>query len=229
VTNRSALAVCLALALEVILVRVASVHAQTKPDALAPQRHSKLYSPLDLGLLEAPDRAAWQKPDQIMDALHVAEGSKVADIGAGAGWFTIRLARRVGPNGRVYAEDVERLMIEAIRRRVNREGLRNVDPVLGVGSDPRMPPASLDAALVVDSYQEVNIEERVAFLRSLANALKPKGLIGIVNWKPGRGGPGPNEDARVPREAVETDAKAAKLRVKSYESLPYQYLIVLAP
>ena len=227
--RRSAVIVYLALTLATAHGQLRIANAQTKPDALAPQRHSKLYSPLDLGLLESPDRAAWQKPDQIMDALNVAEGSKVADIGAGAGWFTIRLARRVGPNGRVYAEDVERLMIEAIRRRVNREGLQNVDPVLGVGSDPRMPPASLDAVLVVDSYQEVNIDERVAFLRSLARALKPKGLIGIVNWKPGRGGPGPNEDARVPREIVETDAKSAKLRVRSYESLPYQYLIVLAP
>jgi predicted methyltransferase len=229
VIRRSAVVVCGALVLTVIVGGLPVVNAQTKPDALAPQRHSKLYSPLDLGLLEAPDRAAWQKPDQIMDALNVAEGSKVADIGAGAGWFTIRLARRVGPNGRVYAEDVERLMIEAITRRVNREGLQNVHTVLGAGSDPRMPPASLDAALVVDSYQEVNIEERVAFLRNLAKALKPKGLIGIVNWKPGRGGPGPSEEARVPREAVDADAKAAGLRVRSYESLTYQYLIVLAP
>src|SRR5512138_992043 len=134
------------LALVALLVAAASavhshhgVSAQSQGNGNAPpQRHSKLYSALDLGLLEAPDRAAWQKPDQIMDALNVAEGSKVADIGAGAGWFTIRLARRVGPNGRVYAEDVERLMIEAIKRRVNREGLQNVDTVLGVGSDPRM-------------------------------------------------------------------------------------------
>jgi len=207
--------------------RVPLVYAQGQ--ALAPQRHSKLYSPLDLGLLEAPDRAAWQKPDQIMDALHVAEGSKVADIGAGAGWFTIRLARRVGPNGIVYAQDVERLMIEAIKRRVSREGLQNVQTQLGSGSDPKMAPASLDAALVVDSYQEVEINDRVALLRNLAKALKPNGLIGIVNWKPGRGGPGPAEDARVPRESVETDARAANLRVIAQESLPYQYLLVLAP
>ena len=207
--------------------RVPLAHAQGQ--ALAPQRHSKLYSPLDLGLLEAPDRAAWQKPDQIMDALHVAEGSKVADIGAGAGWFTIRLARRVGPNGIVYAQDVERLMIEAITRRVSREGLQNVQTRLGSGSDPKMAPASLDAALVVDSYQEVEINDRVALLRNLAKALKPNGLIGIVNWKPGRGGPGPAEDVRVPRESVETDAHAANLRVIAQENLPYQYLLVLAP
>ena len=74
---------------------------------------------VDLGLLESPDRAAWQKPEQIMDVLHVADGSKVADIGAGAGWFTIHLARRVGPNGIVYSQDVQREMLEAIKRRVD--------------------------------------------------------------------------------------------------------------
>src|SRR5262245_12608461 len=103
--------------------------AQTSPSSLAPQRHSKLIPPLDLGLLERPDRALWQKPDQIMDALHIADGSKVADVGAGAGWFTIRLAQRVGPKGAVYAQDVQRQMIEAIRRRVQREGLENVHTV----------------------------------------------------------------------------------------------------
>lgn len=205
------------------------VQAQGNPTTLAPQRHSRLYAPLDLGLLEAPDRAVWQKPDQIMDALHVAEGSKVADIGAGAGWFTIRLARRVGPNGIVFAEDVQRLMLEAIRRRVSREGLKNVEPRLGSGSDPNMSPRSLDAALIVDSYQEVDVDERVVLLRNLAGALKPKGLIGIVNWKPGRGGPGPAEDARVSRESAEADAKAAGLKVQARENLPYQYLLVLSP
>ena len=80
-----------------------------------------------------------------MDALHVADGSKVADIGAGAGWFTIRLARRVGPNGMVYAQDVQREMLEAIKRRVIREGLQNVRPVSAGRSDPNLPAATLDA------------------------------------------------------------------------------------
>jgi SAM-dependent methyltransferase len=161
------------------------LHAQ---QPLAPQSHSRLFPPIDLGLLESPDRAAWQKPEQIMDVLHVADGSKVADIGAGAGWFTIHLARRVGPNGIVYSQDVQPQMIEAIRRRVGREGLQNVQTRLGVGSDPNLPAAGLDAIVVVDAYQEV--EDRVTFLQNLARALKPNGLIGVVNWKPGRGGPG---------------------------------------
>lgn len=208
---------------------IGHAQSQARPDPLAPQRHSKLYSPLDLGLLESPDRAAWQKPDQIMDALNIAEGSSVADIGAGAGWFTIRLARRVGPNGVVYAQDVQRLMIEAIRRRVNREGLQNVQPRLGSGSDPKLSPKSLDAALLVEVYAEVEVGDRVTLLRNLTQALKPKGMIGIVNWKPGEGGPGPNADARVPSEVVEADARTAHLRVRARENLPYQYLLVLAP
>ena len=223
---RARIALLTLVAVAGVIANLPDVHAQGQP--LAPQRHSRLYSPLDLGLLEAPDRAAWQKPDQIMDSLHIAEGSRVADIGAGAGWFTIRLARRVGPNGVVYAQDVERLMIEAIRRRVHREGFSNVQTKLGSGSDPNLPPATLDAALLGDVYQEVEIADRVTLLQNIAKALKPKGLIGIVNWKPGRGGPGPTEDVRVSRESVEADARAAHLQIRAQENLPYQYLLVLS-
>ena len=97
-----------------------------------------------------------------MDAMAIADASVVADIGAGSGWFTIRLARRVGPQGLVYAEDVQKEMITAISRRVSREGLNNVRPVLGQKNDPRLPPRSLDAVLVVDAYHE--IENRVGAL-----------------------------------------------------------------
>jgi SAM-dependent methyltransferase len=207
-----------------VLIVILGVEAglQAGPQTTAP--HRRLFPPLDLGLLEFPDRAEWQKPDQIMDALRIADGSIVADIGAGAGWFTIRLARRVGPNGVVYSEDVQREMLEATRRRVTREGLRNVQVRLGTEIDPNLPTATIDAVLVVDAYQEVN--DRVTFLRSLKRAIKPNGRIGIVNYKPGRGGPGP-DDLRVARSAVEADAQAAGLRVLSTEDLPYQYLLVL--
>lgn len=189
--------------------------------------HGRLFPPQDLGLLEGPDRATWQRPDQIMDALGIADGASVADIGAGAGWFTIRLARRVGPNGTVYAQDVQRQMLEAIKRRVGREGLRNVQTRLGEGSAPNLPKGALDAVLVVDVYPEV--EDRVAFLRNLTASLRPGGRIGIVNYKLGGGGPGPapNEGLRVDRAIVEADARKAGLRVQATENLPYQYLLVL--
>jgi len=189
-------------------------------------RHRGLFPPENLGMLEAPDRAAWQKPEQIMDALNIADRARVADIGAGSGWFTIHLAQRVGPRGVVYAQDVQPQMLEAIRRRVQREGLSNVEVRLGTGTSPNLPAAALDAVLVVDTYPEVDVEDRVTFLRNLASALKPTGRIGIVNYKPGRGGPGPDE-GRVESASVETDVRAAGLRVLSHETLPYQYLLVL--
>jgi len=193
------------------------------------QRTGHLFPPENLGLLESPDRDDWQRPEQIMDALGIAEGSKVADIGIGSGWFTIRLARRVGPNGLVYAEDVQRQMLEATRRRVGREGLKNVETILGTETNPNLPPRALDAILMVDMYHEVDVDDRVPFLRNLAAALKPNGRVGVVNYKPGQGGPGPapDEGVRVDSSAVESDARAAGLRVLRRENLPFQYLLVL--
>jgi predicted methyltransferase len=208
-----------------IVVAVAGVTRVDVRAQTSPQRTGHLFPPENLGLLESPDRAAWQKPDQIMDALGIADGSTVADIGAGAGWFTIQLARRVGPNGVVYAEDIQRQMLEAIRRRVSREGLQNVHTVLGTGTNTNLPAGKLDAILVVDVYPEV--DDRVTFLRNVSAALKANGRIGVVNYKPGGGGPGPAPSDRVDSSAVEADARAAGLRVLSRASLPFQYLLVL--
>jgi hypothetical protein len=118
-------------------------------------------------------------------------------------------------------------MLEAIRRRVSREGLQNVQTLLGTTTNPNLPRGALDAILAVDVYPEV--DDRVTFLSNLSLALKPNGRIGVVNYKPGRGGPGPapNEGVRVESAAVEADSHAAGLRVLARENLPFQYLIVL--
>jgi predicted methyltransferase len=193
--------------------------------AQAPRSHGRLFPPQDLGLLEAPDRDLWQRPDRIMDALGVADASVVADVGAGSGWFTIRLARRVGPQGVVYAQDVQPEMLNAIGRRVRREGLANVRPVLGRGSDPRLPAGALDAVLIVDAYHE--IDDRVTLLANLARALKPQGRIGVVDFKLEGGGPGPDERERVSSEVVVRDADEAGLRLVRTETfLPYQYFLI---
>ena len=188
--------------------------------------HGRLFPPSDLGLLESPDRDLWQRPDQIMDAMGIADASVVADIGAGSGWFTIRLARRVGPQGLVYAEDVQPEMINAITRRVQREGLTNVRPVRGQNSDPRLPAGSLDAVLVVDAYHEV--EDRVTMLANLARALKPQGRIGVVDFKLDGTGPGPSPEERVSPDVVVKDAAKAGLRLLRQEPfLQYQYFLIL--
>ena len=187
------------------------------------------FAPTDLGLLETPDRAAWQKPELIMDALRIAENAKVADIGAGSGFFTVRLARRVGPNGVVYAEDIQLPMLESIKRRAGREGLKNVETRLGTATDAKLPKGALDAVLVVDVYgTELGDEaSRIRLLRHLAEALKPQGRMGIVNYKPGEGGPGPEPQARLDRAVVEEEVKAAGLRVLDTIALPFQYLLVI--
>ncbi len=188
-------------------------------------RHGRLFPPQDLGMLEGADRDAWQKPDQIMDALGVADGSAVADLGAGGGWFTIRLAHRVGPNGVVYAEDIQREMIDATRRRVGREGLTNVRTVLGTSDDPRLPADSLDAALIVEAYHEM--KDPVALFRNVAQSLKPSGRLGIVEFKKDGLGPGPDLSQRPDPEAIVRDATAAGLRLLKRETfLPYEFVLV---
>jgi predicted methyltransferase len=197
-------------------------------------QHARLFPPQDLGLLEGPDRDAYQRPDQIMDALLIGDGSTVADLGAGGGWFTVRLARRVGPQGIVYAEDIQTQMIQAIERRVKREGLKNVRTVLGTPTDPKLPQGSLDALLIVDTYHEM--EQPVTLLRNVAKSLKPSlpresglvqgGVIGIVNYKKDGGGPGPPMEERVDPEKVIQDARAAGLVLLKRENfLRYQYLL----
>jgi ubiquinone/menaquinone biosynthesis C-methylase UbiE len=159
-----------------------------------------------------------------MDALGVGEGVVVADLGAGSGWFTIRLAGRVGPNGIVYAEDIQRQMIDSITRRVERMGLKNVRTVLGTTNDPRLP-ARVDAVLIVDSYHEM--EQPVALLRNVARSLKPNGRIGIVNYNKDGGGPGPAIEYRVDPERVIADARAAGLVLQSRQNfLKYHYMLV---
>jgi len=205
---------------------LAALSAQQKPAGQRPPRNPRLFAPQDLGLLEPPDREAWQKPDQVMDALHIAEGTAVVDLGAGGGWFTTRLARRVGPNGRVYAVDVQRLMIQAIVRRVQREGLSNVTPVLGDADDPNLPPdAQPDAVLIVDAFHEM--EDPVLLLRNVARTLKPHGRIGIIDYRAGEGGPGPDPGERVPPGVVISQATTAGLKLAEEQKfLPYQYFLI---
>ena len=194
-----------------------TAQTQTKPKG-------RLFPPQDLGLIQAPDREQWNKPDQIMDALGIAEGSIVADLGAGGGWFTIRLARRVGPNGRVYAQDIQPEMIGAIKRRVDREGLKNVEIVLGTTADPHLP-APVDVVLIMDVYHEM--DDPVTVLKNVARYLKPQGRLGIVGYNPGGGGPGPERDERVDPETVINDAAKAGLVLTHREPVPpFVYLLV---
>lgn len=163
-----------------------------------------------------------------MDSLLIAEGSIVADLGAGGGWFTARLSSRVGPNGTVYAEDIQPAMIDVIARRKIRENLRNVRTVLGTPNDPRLP-AAVDAALIVTAYCEMEIPpaDPVMILARLAESLKPEGRVGVVDFNPGEGGPGPSPDLRANAEAIISAAEAAGLRLIAREPQVNQFQFLL--
>ncbi len=207
------------------------------PGAAAPKagavRPSRLFPAADLGLIEPPDRDQWQPPDLIMDDLGIADGAVVADLGAGGGWFTIQLARRVGPSGLVYAVDVQAQMIEQVRRRAVRERLFNVRTIVGSAADPM--PGGLDVALAVSVYHEMacaqrpRCEEPIAVLKNVARSLKPQGRLGIVDFFPGDGGPGPAPDERIDPQMIIEAASRAGLQLTARKSIPpfqFQYLLV---
>lgn len=201
-----------------IVAATAAMSAQT-----APAR--RLFPPEELGTLEGPDREEWQQPQRVMDALGIFDGATVADVGAGGGWFTIRLAHNVGPNGLVYAEDVQRQMIESIKRRVQQEGLNNVRTILGTPGDPKLP-AGLQAVLIVDSYTQ--FPDPASVMKNVARALAPRGVLGVIDFKKtGAGGPGPPLDERLDPEVIVREAARAGLTLRSQETfLRYQYLLV---
>ena len=175
---------------------------------------------------EAPSRAAWQKPEEVLDALALAPGQTVCDIGAGPGYFSLRAAKRVGPQGRVFAVDVEPRILDALRARIEKTGVRNITPVLALATDPLLPPRSCDLVLIVDAYH--HFPERPRYLGRLAALLRPGGRLANVDWHKRASDFGPPLEHRISREDFLVDAAKAGLRVVGEPKvLPYQYFIIL--
>ena len=123
-------------------------------------------------------RDAWQRPAEVLDALGARPGTRVADIGSGSGYFTTRLAQRVGPGGKVYAVDVDRAALDRLRERTERDGLTQVELVPGEPADPHLPP-QLDAVLIVDAYHEFRQYDEM--LTAIHRALVPGGRLVIID------------------------------------------------
>ena len=151
-------------------------------------------------------RDKWQRPQEVMDALAIRVGTAVADVGCGSGYFTFKLAERAGPQGEVYAEDIDGEAVAGIRRRAKAEGLTQVRSIVGVADDPRLPAGSLDAILVVNSYHEWR--EYAKMLEHLSAALKPGGLLAIIDGVAESGKPRAEYYSRhrMPEEIVREDA-----------------------
>ncbi len=155
----------------------------------------------DLAIFEGAERAQKLQVERVMDLLGIKRGSRVADIGAGSGWFTVRSARRVGNEGVVYAVEINPEYVRHIKRRAKREKLPNIRAVLGKADDPLLPGTSIDAALLLKTYHE--IAQPVAFLRRLRPALRPGARLGIID----RGGKG--DDHGLNAEVVIKEAAQA--------------------
>lgn len=132
------------------------------------------------------NRDEWQRPAEVFDAMGVQQGHRVADIGCGSGYFTFRLAKRVGTEGAVYAVDIEPNAIEKVRQRKDREKLPQVQPVLSESADPHLP-SDLDSVLIVDSYHE--FRDYNAMMQAVFRAMKPGARLVIIDGQGPQGRP----------------------------------------
>ena len=153
------------------------------------------------------ERDAWQRPDEVMDALGIKAGSVVADIGCGAGYFTFHLAARVGPKGKVYAEDVKEDRLAQVRSRAKEEGWKQIETFSGADDDPRLPLASVDVVMIVDAYHEMR--DCDAMLEAVFRTLKPGGLLALIDGAadPGRPRDEYYEHHRMPEQTEREDAE----------------------
>ncbi|HXK01718.1 MAG TPA: class I SAM-dependent methyltransferase [Verrucomicrobiae bacterium] len=131
--------------------------------------------------LVRPEREAEEQPDRALDLIHIAKGSTIADIGAGAGYLTWRLAERTGPGGKVYANDIQPAMLDLLRRNMRQRHLDNVEPVLGTVDDPKLPPAAMDLVLLVDVYHEFSEPQKM--LRKIRESMKPGARLVLLEYR----------------------------------------------
>jgi ubiquinone/menaquinone biosynthesis C-methylase UbiE len=131
--------------------------------------------------LDRAERELEEDPDNALAALSPLTGLTVADVGAGSGYFTVRLASRVGPNGRVYANDLQPEMLKILAARLARENVRNVTLVHGAADDPKLPASSIDLVLLVDVYHEFSEPQKM--LRGIRTALKPGGRLVLLEYR----------------------------------------------
>jgi tRNA A58 N-methylase Trm61 len=210
------------------LLAAAIVTALAYGQALHPKSGRRIAPVMGWGgadWLERTEREIEEMPDSALDAIGLRPGMTVADVGAGSGYFTVRLSRRVGPEGKVYAQDIQPEMLRLLRRRLDKANFTNVITVLGTESDPKLPENALDLILMVDVYHE--FAQPQAMLRKLRQALKDDGRMVLLEYR--------KEDPWVPiRPEHKMSVAEAKLEVEDEgfllervgRELPRQHILI---
>jgi ubiquinone/menaquinone biosynthesis C-methylase UbiE len=175
--------------------------------------------------LVRPERSGEEQPDKAIALLGLPKGATVADIGAGNGYITWRLAEKVGPTGKVFAVDIQAEMLDMLRRNMQQRNLKNVEPVLSTFDDPKLPANTIDLAILVDVYHEFSEPQKM--LRHIREALKPDGRLVLLEYR--------GEDPSVPIRPehkmtvaqVKTELEPEGYRVdRILEDLPRQHILI---
>jgi len=179
-------------------------------------------------VFESPERFHWQRPGLVLRLLAIREGERIADLGAGTGYFTILMAPLVGEKGKCYGVEVEPELVEHLSQREELRDIPGFVPVLAELDDPKLPPDGLDLILTVNTWH--HIEERGSYQKHLASALVDGGRLAIVDWRKGATAMGPPDEHRVSREQVirELQDKGWKLQTESH-ALEHQYYLIFVP
>jgi predicted methyltransferase len=206
---------------------LAACRAQVSVPSATPVTSQRVPAPVmstaGAGWLERADRDREERPDLVLAAMRLEPGDVVADVGAGSGYFTRRLASAVGPTGIVYANEVQQGMLDILRRNLDGERFTNVVPVLGTATDPRLPKGGVDWVLLVDVYHE--FQEPQAMLARIRESLKPGGRVALVEYR--EDAPNIHREHRMSRKQVLSEWLPAGFKlVEVIETLPVQRLFI---
>jgi ubiquinone/menaquinone biosynthesis C-methylase UbiE len=170
------------------------------------RRYAQPMSYLGADWLDRAERVTEEEPDIALDAIKLVKGSTVADVGAGSGYMTVKMAKRVGPTGKVYANDIQPEMLALLNQRLAKEKITNVETVLGGLDDPKLPAGAIDLILMVDVYHEFSEPQKM--LRRMRESLKPGGRLVLLEYR--------KEDPSVPiRPDHKMSVAEAKLEVEA--------------
>jgi tRNA A58 N-methylase Trm61 len=177
--------------------------------------------------LERPEREVEEAPQRVIDALDIRKGQTVVDLGAGSGYFSFRMASKVGKEGKVLAVDIQEEMLRVVRQRAQREGITNVVAVRSTESDAKLPAASADLVLMVDVYHELEYPYEV--MQSVVKALKPGGRVALVEYR--------KEDPRImikevhkmsEQQIIKEMAAVGLKHLQTIKTLPIQHLAIFS-